>query len=101
MKNGQWIPFVISILMLGWALSPSNPYAYYMFLRFVICGVSAYAAYLYYQKRNEGMIWILGGQAVLYNPFLRVHLDRDFWTIINIASMLLFAKVVWDMKRGT
>lgn len=67
------------------------PYAYYMLLRIGICGVFAYFAFLSFQSKQEGLTWVLGITAAVYNPFVPLHLGRDVWSIINLSTIgLLF-----------
>ena len=79
-----------SMIALGLALLPL-PYAYYMLLRIGICGVFAFLAYTSWQSKQEGLAWILGITAAIYNPFVPLHLGRELWSLINIVTIgLLF-----------
>ena len=82
-----------SIVALGVALLPL-PYAYYMLLRVGMCGVFAYLAYTASQSNEQGLVWVLGITAVIYNPFAPLHLGREVWTVINLATigLLFFVK---------
>lgn len=90
-ERGPIAPQVISILMLLWALNPANPYGYYVLLRIVLCGVSAFLAYRAYELGKESWVWILGLTAVIYNPLIRIHLTREIWTVINLATIVVLA----------
>ena len=79
-----------SMVALGVALLPL-PYAYYMLLRLGMCGVFAYLAYTASQSNEQGLAWVLGITAVIYNPFAPLHLGREVWTVINLVTIgLLF-----------
>lgn len=79
-----------SIAALTLALLPL-PYAYYMLLRVGMCGVFAYLAYSAWASNKEGLAWVLGITAAVYNPFAPLHLGREVWTIVNLATIgLLF-----------
>lgn len=94
-----WIPQVIASLLLLWALYPENPYGYYVFLRWMCLGIFGWLA-LY--ACCDGLIawaWILGILAVVYNPFVRIHLDRDLWSIINVVSMMLCLASIVALKH--
>ena len=82
-----------SMIVLGVALLPL-PYAYYMLLRVGMCGVFAYLAYTAHQSNEQGLTWILGITAVIYNPFAPLHLGREVWTVMNIVTigLLFFVK---------
>ena len=69
----------------------SLPYGYFLFLK-----VAAFAGmiYLAYLSANIGAevssikyYIIFGCIAVLYNPFLSVHLPREMWTFVNLATV--------------
>ena len=74
------------MIALGLALLPL-PYAYYMLLRVGICCVFAYFSFLSYRSKQEGLTWILGLTAAVYNPFVPLHLGREVWSIINLATI--------------
>ena len=78
------------MIALGLALLPL-PYAYYMLLRLGMCGVFAYLAFTAHQLNEQGLAWVLGITAVIYNPFAPLHLGREVWTMVNLATIgLLF-----------
>lgn len=77
------------------------PYGYYVVLRVLVCGACIYLAV---QEKNAGRVgwsWVLGGVAVLYNPIFRIHLNREFWDVVNVATILLFAIHMWSLSRWT
>jgi hypothetical protein len=101
-----WIPQVIASLMLLWALNPDNPYGYYILLRWICCGIFAYLASQAFEQKKQGWVWVLGITALFYNPFFRVHLNRELWSIINvvtigIAVVSIFALKVKNEKDNT
>lgn len=83
----------LPIAMLGIALSPAMPYSYYTLLRIVCCGCFVWSAIRAHRARFEGIHLVFVGLAVIYNPLFRVHLDRAFWSVVNIITVifLLFA----------
>ena len=82
-----WIPQAIATAMLLWALVPSNPYAYYTLLRWVACPIFAFLAIRAAERRRVGWAWILGATAAAYNPVVRMHLTRELWTLVNLATI--------------
>lgn len=98
----QWLARIpaaqlVAIAMLGWALVPTNPYGYYILLRFVICGISAYLAYKAFKLNRVGWGWMLIAVAVLYNPIFRVHLNREIWSVVNVATIVTFVLSIWGL----
>ena len=83
---------IACIVMLAIALLPL-PYAYYMLLRVVIFGASAYLAVAAFSEDKTELAWVLAINALIYNPILPVHMTKDGWTIINLLTIGLFGYV--------
>jgi hypothetical protein len=84
---------VVSILLLLLAVI-DLPYDYYTLLRFVICPVAAYGAYIGSKAKKTFWLWSLGACALLFNPIAKVHLGRETWSYLNlIAAGLIFASL--------
>jgi len=94
-----WIPQVVASAMLLWALSPDNPYGYYILLRWVCCGIFAYLAFQAFEQEKQGWVWILGITAAFYNPIIRVHLTREIWSVINVVTIGIAAASVFAIKN--
>lgn len=84
-----WIFPVVLLLV---AVLPL-PYAYYIFMRVVVCGAALYIAFSENEVSKGVNFWVcaLLGVAVLYNPVVPFHLSRKVWLILNIATALFFA----------
>ena len=90
---------IIAVLMLAWALVPTNPYGYYVLLRVVICGISVYLAYQAFDRGRTGWVWTLGIVAVVYNPLIRVHMTREFWSVVNVVTIGIIVATIWTIPR--
>ncbi len=99
MKKNLWIPQVICVLMLLWALNPENPYTYYTLLRWVCCGVFAYLAVQAFEQKKQGWVWLLAGTALLYNPFFTVHLNRELWSVVNVVTIVIAGASVFSLRN--
>ena len=88
---------IASIVMLAIALLPL-PYAYYMLLRVVIFGVSAYLAVAAVSADKNELAWMLAINALIYNPVFPVHMTKDVWIIINLLTIGLLVKI-YKLKR--
>lgn len=86
------IPGYIAIALLILALNPSNPYGFYILLRWVCCAIFIYFTFIAFEKNKVEWVWILGIIAFIYNPIIRFHLNRPLWTIINIATIVAILK---------
>lgn len=96
-----WIPQAIATAMLLWALVPSNPYAYYTLLRWVACPIFAYLALSAAGRGRVGWAWVLGVTAAAYNPIVRMHLTREIWTLVNLATIGIAVASVFGPCAGT
>ena len=87
------IPVIIACVMLLGAIA-ENPYGYYMVLRVVVCATSLLVLYVGVQSEKSWAVWTYGVTALLFNPFLRVHLTRQIWALLDLgAAGLLFASI--------
>jgi hypothetical protein len=93
-----WIPQAIAAVMLLWALYPENPYGYYVLLRLVCCPIFAYLAIQAYSQNKPGWAWTLGITAVLYNPLIHIHLTREIWSVINLATIAIAVASAFVLK---
>ena len=93
-----WVPQVVVAAMLLWALNPENPYAYYTLLRWVTCVVFAYLAFRSAAQRHTEWTWVLGASAAIYNPIIPVHLNREIWSILNLAGAAVAATSAFVIK---
>ncbi|MDD5741953.1 MAG: hypothetical protein PHX87_00830 [Candidatus Peribacteraceae bacterium] len=97
MKNGFTIlRFIAAVMLLG-ALG-HHPYAYYQLLRWVVCGVAAYSAYIAYESKNQVWTWIFGITAVLFNPLVPFYLERETWQLLAGAAAIVFVGSLFLFK---
>jgi uncharacterized membrane protein YccC len=75
--------------MLFLSLAPW-PYGYYQLLRFVVCGISVYVAFMAYNWHKIWATYLFGFFAVLFNPLIPVHLSRELWQPIDVICGILF-----------
>lgn len=95
MKKSSIIPSIIAILFLFGALG-KWPYGYYTLLRFAVCGAAIYIALSAYTEKTMWGAWVFGIIALLFNPIVKVHLDKDTWVAVDIGTAVLF--IVWTIK---
>jgi len=84
--------------MLLWALNPENPYGYYILLRWVCCATFAYLTIQALAQEKQGWVWVLGVTAVVYNPIFCIHLTREIWSVINIASIIVAITSIFILR---
>lgn len=83
-----YLPQLCAVLLLLWALNPSNPYGYYILLRWICCGVFSYLAVKASKYNQEEWAWVFGVIAAIYNPIFRVPFGREVWTVVNLATIV-------------
>lgn len=88
MKNYFTVSGIVRLIaaaLLVWALD-RHAYGYYKLLRWVVCGTGTYSAFLALASNKITWVWVLGIIAVVFNPLIPVHLDRDTWSIIDTVA---------------
>lgn len=81
--SGSVIIRLIAVVLLLWALD-RHAYGYYTLLRWVVCGASVYSGFISLERNNKPWVWVFGFIALLFNPLIPIHLDRDIWHVIDI-----------------
>lgn len=93
LKLAWWIPLgVLSVALL------QLPYWYYLFVRLIVCGACIFLTRAEVEAHRTRWAWTLGAVAFLYNPLIKVHLDRELWWIINLATIWLLAIHMWARR---
>lgn len=89
-------------LLLVAALFPW-PYGYYVLLRIVVFVVAAWIAYEQWRLDDaiSGRVVMFGAIALLYNPFLPIHLTKELWSVLNLTAAALFLWHLRDLRRLT
>ena len=83
-----WIAPALLLLIAVWRL----PYGYYTFTRIVTCGASVLIAVAGMQERAVVQTWtiLLLAIAVLFNPFIPIHLNRAVWFYLDLGAATAF-----------
>ena len=98
MKNKN-IASGIAILMLLLAIpSGAWPYGYYILLRWVVTGVAVFVWWIASELERKGWSWVMIGIAILFNPLIPIHLDKETWIVIDFIIAALFLISVFKIK---
>jgi len=84
----NWFLLAAAAFLLG-ALG-DWPYAYYQLLRWIVCGVGAYSAYVAYTQKRRGWTGIFVVIAILFNPMVPFYLERGTWQVLDIIAAIPF-----------
>jgi len=95
------IILIIAAAFLFLALIDGWPYGFFTLLRFVVFAGSAYVAWMAYEVQKEKWVWIFGFLAVLFNPFIVIHFDREFWGVIDliVGVFMIVSVFVFKLSR--
>lgn len=97
----QKLVWLLPAALLVLALAPL-PYGFYTMLRLVVCAASAYLAWRELEKFDLSLwVWGLGGIAVLFNPLIPIHLNRDVWAFIDVGVAIVLVLHMWSFIKRT
>jgi hypothetical protein len=106
MKKPLWIIFTITRLVaacfLVWALA-KHPYSYFESLRLGVIAVCVFGAYCAWAWKQIGWVWAFGFIAILFNPFVKIALNRQTWNVVDVivaAFLVLTIFLLKDNKRA-
>lgn len=85
----RFIVWIGPIVCLAVALA-DMPYGYYQLLRIVIFCAAIYLAIVEKRDADNGWLWAFVACALVYNPLVKLALERDLWIIVNIGMIALF-----------
>ena len=87
--------FLFLAMFDGWS------YGFFTLLRFVVFASSAYVEWMAYEAKNEKWSWIFGFLAVLFNPFIVIHLNREIWSVIDfiVGVFMIVSVFVFKLSR--
>jgi len=66
------------------------PYGYFTLLRWVVCAAAVFVAIQAYGWKRATWVWAFGLVAALFNPLAPVHLSREVWRPVDLATAALF-----------
>jgi len=88
-RRPQLMPVAAISILLLLAILPL-PYGYYIFLRWVTCGMAVFTAYIAYQWGFKWAIWVFIPLAILFNPIFPIYLTKEIWQPIDIITATIF-----------
>jgi hypothetical protein len=92
------VPAILSIVALA-----NLPYGYYQFLRIVVCIAAGYLTYREYKLKNGLNAWVIifSLLAILFNPFISIHLTRAVWAFFNVVCAAIFiAHLIIQIRKN-
>ena len=95
----QKLPIIISIILLLLAIPSGWPYGYYTLLRFAVCGTSVYMTLFALEHQKKIWIWASGFVALLFNPLILIHLDKETWVVFDFVAALFMLVAIFKLKE--
>jgi len=100
----KWSRYMASLMCI-FGIGGTMDYDYYIVLRFVVFFVCGYYAYKFYKKLSSAgkevqpWVWLLGGVAVVFNPFMPLNLGKDMWIFVDIvAAIIIYKSIKWERE---
>jgi hypothetical protein len=103
MNKKKNILTIIAATVLFLALFNGWPYGFFTLLRFVVFASSAYVAWMAYVAQREKWAWVFGFLAVLFNPFILIHLNREIWIVIDliVGIFMIISVFIFKLKDNS
>ena len=100
---GLYIAWLVAaVLLVVAAATGKHPYSFYTLLRWICCAVFAFSAFTAHEKNRVLWVWIFGVLAVLFNPIVPIHLQRDTWQIVDWVATAVIgvaAAMFWRASK--
>jgi hypothetical protein len=92
-----WMAEAAIVVLALIALRKGNPYGYYIFLRWAACPLFGWIAWKALTKYSNTPLTVVAGLlAILYNPLIRISMDRERWELVNMA---MIAVALWSVVQ--
>jgi len=80
----------------------SLPYGYFIFMRWFVCAACVFHIYLSYTMRKQLSVVVFAVLAILFNPLVPIHLNKESWMPIDlISAAVILSSFAWlRQKQG-
>ena len=104
-KNSRWftastIARVLACTFLILAVLGKDQYAFFQILRWLVCGVAAWSGLIALEREMKIWAGILFFNAVLFNPILPFHLQREMWQVLDVISAGILIVSLFFVKKS-
>ncbi|WP_370176897.1 DUF6804 family protein [Alteriqipengyuania sp.] len=91
MNSERHPPFWLGLVLAGACVVAlvDWPYGYYQLLRLAVTIYAGWTAWVAIENKQKMTAWVFGITAVVYNPILKLPLDRDTWSAVNLVTALV------------
>jgi hypothetical protein len=100
---GLYFAWLVAVVMLGFAVTGKHPYSFYVLLRWICCAVFAISAFTAHKQYRDLWVWVFGVLALLFNPIVPLHLQRDTWQGVDWSAIgvVVIAAISFWRDKGT
>jgi hypothetical protein len=70
------------------------PYGYYTLLKLVSTGVFLIATWIAYDRKLALLPWIYLLFAIIFNPLVKIHFEKEVWAWIDLAASILLVSTL-------
>ncbi len=88
------------MILLLVAIFSIKEYSFYILLRWIVCLTSIYIAYLSYEARKFSWICVIGIIALIFNPIIPFHLNKDIWIVIDFIVAIIFGMTIYVFRKA-
>lgn len=81
---------IVSALVAAGAFYPHHNYNYFTLLKWVLFATSIWAAVIEVEKKRTFAVVVFCAVALIHNPFMRFHFDRNIWLAIDGSTAAWF-----------
>ena len=106
-KRRDYVLFVcarlLSAALLIWAYG-RHRYIFYQLVKLIVVAVTVYGVYYTHKLQNKTWMVVFAVIAILFNPFVPVHLNRQTWEVFDLvaaAVLLLSVFLLKFISKGT
>ena len=75
------------------------PYGFYTLIRFAVAIVAGCWAYQFYKADKKPLAIIAGAVAVLFQPLIKVVLDRTTWNVLDVALAVTLFILIFPKNK--
>jgi hypothetical protein len=90
---------LINAALLIWAYARDG-YIFHESVKLIACGVALYGVYYTYKLKMKTWKVVFAVIAILFNPFLPVHLSRQAWEVYDLAAAGVLLLSVFLLKSA-
>lgn len=95
----NWFTIVAAIMLIFAVPKNFVSYDYLILLRWVVCGVAVYNAYLAKKTRNKSCMFAMLAIAIVFNPIFPITFGKSVWQVLDIITAIVLFISVKKIKK--